>query len=329
MLLVKPFFMEPLSLKTGDPIGGASIRVEGTTRGTYTRGNGTFRLPLPENAKSILVRSIGYKQTRRTLDGGVSISIKLDPASVNYESVKVTGDIEPELIIQRAIDRVDENNSRIKSLESTLYSKMRVKIDGAIPGQGGLGESITETFSKIYDQRKPKRRKRVHILQRRQTSNIAASENLAVFDQFFDFTTPEVNLLKTKLVTPLAPDALDEYEYRLLGKKVLGDKYVYELEFEPQTRLYPGFEGKLTIVEGTYQVIAAEFSPTDETTFPFLTDLTYKQRYEQVGDSLWVPMYQEVTAVDRSPSLLAWPKSRQSFWQKPTLPMSRQTSNSR
>ena len=117
-----------------------------------------------------------------------------------------------------------------------------------------------------------------------------------MFDQFFDFTTPEINLLQTRLVTPLAPDALDFYKYTMLGKRALGNLVVYELAFEPQSRIFPGFEGKLTIVDKTYQVIDAEFQPTDETVIPFLTGLTYKQKYERINDSLWVPMYQEATA---------------------------------
>ena len=63
---------------------------------------------------------------------------------------------------------MEENNDRITSVVSTLYSKMRIRIDGQIPGMDGPDESITETFSKVYDQRKPERKKRVHILKRRQ-----------------------------------------------------------------------------------------------------------------------------------------------------------------
>ena len=281
---------------TGEVIGGASIRIEGTTRGTYTNGRGTFRLPLTKDAKILHVRSIGYEERRVTLGQEESIQIKLKPSSLGFSAVEVMGEITPEEVIKRTIARVEENNNRIKSIVSTLYSKMRVRIDGQIPGQNGPDESISETFSKVYDQRSPESRKRVHILQRRQTRNIAAGQNFTVFDQFFDFTTPELRLLNTRLVTPLAHDALDFYTYTILGKRQLGDLLVYEISFEPSSRLFPGFEGMLTIVDGTYQVIEARFAPTEETSFPFLTGLTYMQRFERFNDSLWVPMYQEVSA---------------------------------
>ncbi|MCO6466258.1 MAG: carboxypeptidase-like regulatory domain-containing protein, partial [Bradyrhizobiaceae bacterium] len=67
---------------TGDAIGGASVRVLGTTRGTYTRGNGTFRLPVESGMTQILVRSIGYRDTTCSIAPSQTITIKLLSAGV-------------------------------------------------------------------------------------------------------------------------------------------------------------------------------------------------------------------------------------------------------
>ena len=58
--------------------------------------------------------------------------------------------------------------------------------------------AITETFSKIYEQRKPVAAKHIRILNRRQTRNVAASANTEVFDEFFDFTADEFRILNTR-----------------------------------------------------------------------------------------------------------------------------------
>lgn len=284
---------------SGDPIAGASIRVDGTTTGTYTRSGGRFRLPLPKGSSRLRVRSVGYRERVIQLGPGqTEIAISLPSSALSLQGVKVVGDIMPEEIIRRAVERKEENAKRITSIVSTTYSKLKVNIDmgGLDDGRDGPQNSITETFSKIYDRRSPDPKKHVRILQRRQTANVSAQDNLAVFDDFFDFTQDEITIIKTTMVTPLGRDALDEYAYTLLGKKPLGDQMVYELAFEPKARVFPGFEGTLTIVEGTYQVVAAKFSPTDETAFPFLKDLTYEQRYEKVNDTIWAPTYQNVTA---------------------------------
>ncbi|MBI2793923.1 MAG: carboxypeptidase-like regulatory domain-containing protein [Ignavibacteria bacterium] len=283
---------------TDQPIGGASIRIVGTTRGTYTKSNGEYRLPLTQGATTISVRSIGYRETTVAIGNRSSIRIALIASGVLKGQVTVTADITPEEVVRRAIERKEENSKRIKTLVSTLYSKMNVGIVGeGLMSKGVSNAMIAETFSRVYDQRLPTKKKRVHILQRRQTKNILPKQNLAVFDQFFDFMDDEITILETRLVTPLSKEALDEYQFRIIDKKPLGDQMVYQIAFEPRSRIYPGFEGNLTIIEGTYQAIAAEFAPTDETAFPFLKGLKFAQRFEKLNDTLWVPMYAHSSAL--------------------------------
>lgn len=57
-----------LSDQTGEPVGGASIVVEGTTIGTQSDGHGRYFLPdLPASRNTLLVRMIGYEAERRVL----------------------------------------------------------------------------------------------------------------------------------------------------------------------------------------------------------------------------------------------------------------------
>lgn len=290
---------------TGTPIGGASVRIQGTTKGTFTRSNGTFRLPLLENEQGLLVRSIGYQEQTIAAAPSQNLSIALQPIGIAKQSVLVTAEIEPAEVVRRAIAHAEENDKRLQSMISTTYSKMRVYIDAPAMGAAPAPkESITETFATVYYRRYPERHKRVHILQRRQTRNIAAAQNMAVFDDFVDITQPEIQIMSTRLVTPLGRDALDTYTYTITNRKMLGSHLVYELAFEPISRLFPGFEGTVSIVDGTYQVVAADFKPTDETAFSFVKGLRYVQRYDQATDSVWVPMYQHITG-DGAVTLLA------------------------
>ena len=57
-----------LSDHTGEPVGGASVVVEGTTIGTQSDDHGRYFLPdLPANRNTLLVRRIGYEVERRVL----------------------------------------------------------------------------------------------------------------------------------------------------------------------------------------------------------------------------------------------------------------------
>jgi len=281
---------------SGEPINGASIRVQGGNAGTYSRSGGTFRLPLPTATYVINVRSVGYGERElRITPSQTALDVRLPMKSVLKGTVTAFGEINADEVIRRAVARKNENAARITSLESSVYSKLRMDLD--LQGVSDEDRStIMETFSKIYEVRKPTPLKHIVLLQRRQTKNIGAANNLAVFDSFFDFTRDEFSILNTTLITPLGTDALDEYKYTILSKKSLGEQMVYEIAFEPKARVFPGFEGTLVIVEGTYQIIDAKFAPTNETAFPFLKDLRYEQHYDRVSDSVWVPTYQQVSA---------------------------------
>jgi hypothetical protein len=283
---------------TKRPIPGVAIRAKGASLGTYSKSGGRFRLPIPPSTTQIQVRGMGYQQ--RAIDvvaGTAEYRIALMPTNVNLPTVNVEESISAQEVIKRAIARKNQNNERIRSLEQTLYSKVRAIINaGALSGKKGPAEIITETFSTITEQRYPVERKHTRITQRRQTANIPAQDNLAVFDVFFDFTEDENNILNTRLVTPLGKNALDEYNFSIEKKVLLDNLWVYEINFVPKSKLFPGYEGTLSIYEDSYQVVAARFAPSQETAFPFLKNFAIEQRYDRVQDTLWIPTYQQASA---------------------------------
>jgi hypothetical protein len=291
---------------TKEPIAGAAIRAEGRTTGAYTNARGAFRLPLAASTKHLIVRSIGFREKRISMPKQTeNVRIALASAGVSLRGVNVVGDITAEEVIRRAIERRDQNARRIRTIVSSLYSKIRIgfDVDVAASSKQRRQDIILETFSTISEQRQPDQRKHVRIDQRRQTANIPAQQNLAVFDEFFDFTMDEITILKTTMVTPLGNEALEQYEYAIVGRNVLDSQTVYELSFAPRSRLFPGFEGRLSIVDGTYQIIATKFAPSQETSFPFLKNLAFEQRYDRVSDSVWVPTYQ-LTSAEMSINLI-------------------------
>lgn len=279
-------------------IPGVAIRAKGASLGTYSKSGGKFRLPLPASTTQIQVRGMGYVQ--RTIDvvaGTTELRIALMPTNVNLPAVSVEETISAQEVIKRAIARKELNNQKIRSLEQTLYSKVKAIIDaGALGKRDAPSEIITETFSTITEQRIPIERKHTRITQRRQTANIPAQDNLAVFDVFFDFTEDENNVLNTRLVTPLGKNALDEYNFVIDRKVLLDNLWVYEISFAPKSKLFPGYEGVLSIYEDSYQVVAARFAPSQETAFPFLKNFAIEQRYDRIQDTLWVPTYQQASA---------------------------------
>ncbi len=77
-------------------IAGASIRIVGTQKGTYTSGSGKFRLPLPEGKNVLKVSSVGFKEKQVTVGADdKSIVITLSPSVMTTGGITVTAELFP------------------------------------------------------------------------------------------------------------------------------------------------------------------------------------------------------------------------------------------
>jgi outer membrane cobalamin receptor len=54
--------------ETGEPLIGAAIVVEGTSKGTVTNLNGTFKLTVEQQQQNLLFKYLGYKDLKKTID---------------------------------------------------------------------------------------------------------------------------------------------------------------------------------------------------------------------------------------------------------------------
>ncbi|MBI5324205.1 MAG: carboxypeptidase-like regulatory domain-containing protein [Ignavibacteriae bacterium] len=294
-------------------IPGATLRVLNTEKGTYSSSSGKFRLPIPAGATKLKVTSLGYETKIIELTGITdTLYIKLKPSSIKMKSVDVTGKIDANEIIKRAIERKEDNLKKLKTFSGTLYSKLVLELEGSIFGgstQGGIqigstiGETapekfkmfVLETFSKTYKDF-DKNITHTDIIQRRQTSNIPPQQNLLAIGNFMNFFDDEIDLLNTKIPTPLSNSAFSFYNFELIERNNLDDRFVYLLRVHPVTNTYPAFTGTISIVEGTYNLIDVSLQPSQNTAIPFLDSLKFLQKFEESPQGVWYPSFLEVTA---------------------------------
>jgi TonB-dependent starch-binding outer membrane protein SusC len=75
----------------GTPVPGATIQVKGTSTGTATGADGTFKLNVPTTATTIIVSYVGYNQQEVNISGKSEVSISLQPTSTTLTDVVVVG----------------------------------------------------------------------------------------------------------------------------------------------------------------------------------------------------------------------------------------------
>jgi len=74
--------------KDGSPIPGVSILAKGTTAGTVTDANGSFRISVPSSVTTLVASFIGYNRQEVAITGSV-VNIKLESTSTSLNEVAV------------------------------------------------------------------------------------------------------------------------------------------------------------------------------------------------------------------------------------------------
>ncbi|MDP2364367.1 MAG: DUF5686 family protein, partial [Ignavibacteria bacterium] len=241
-----------------------------------------------------------------------SLFVKLKPTAVLLSGVEKTAEIEATEIVKRAIERKADNLKILKTFKGTLYSKLVFEIGGsAFDAATGKDNSLVvsatigknkvdakfqmfvlETFSNVM-QDYEKKITRTNIIQRRQTSNMPASNNVLAIGNFINFYDDNMKFFNVDMITPLSKDALSYYKFNLLEKSVLDDRYIYVLEVLPNSDLFPLFQGTMKIVEGTYNLIELDLKPSKGTAIAFLRDIELNQKFTEVQKNIWHPTFLE------------------------------------
>lgn len=305
--------------ENGAPLPGSTVRIVGSNRGAYASKNGIFKVLLHEEDQKFRVSSIGYEPlvvSISSLRRDGTAEIRLRPSAVKSKGVVVQS-ILPETVVRRAIEKKNENKSKKKTLTAVVYSKTNVEMDDAtakrITGMGSNGFSasfgsndgdknideskyvIMETFSNYYcDYERPLYYS--EIIQRRQTRNIPAENNILALTNFIDLTADEINLMGTRLVPPIGKDALSHYDFSFGEDATDNGRKVYVIDFKPNSSLFPGFTGRMMIIDSTYDLIMLRMRPSDETAINFVKNLKFEQRFKEADRDVWVPDYLETDA---------------------------------
>ena len=296
-------------------IGGVTIYAPDSKTRTYTSSSGFFRIKTNGKEQELVFSSIGYERLKiKVKPSSDTLSVKLKPTSVRKREVSAIGFMSVEQIIERAIKKKEENMKEIKTLQGLLYSKVSLELDGKGLGMDKDGNSasigtggempdkykmfILETFSKEWhDFIADKRRN--DIIQRRQTANIEAKENLVTLGDFINFYSDEIKLVNATLPSPIGYNALKSYNYKLLDRLPYDDKYIYSIEVSPKSELFPAFYGTIKIIEESYDLVDIDLQPSESAAITFVDSLRVRQKFEEVEKGLWYPAYVNTTGKAR------------------------------
>ena len=288
--------------KTKESVVSASVRLLGTSKGTYANREGIFKLPGVNKGDKLKFTAIGYQSETVVISNETNLDIKLVPESVKMSEATVTDEIAVEEIIKRAVANKEANQKKIKTVEQSLFSKVKVELGGALyefenplPGtedkelERDLWENIiAETYSKSYKDFEKRISKDV-IIKRRNTANFKPEYNLISLSSFVNFYADEIGINNTRFTSPLSKDALDEYEFKLISRELYDDKFIYVIEFKSISNVYPGFVGTMSILEESYELTYIKAKPTSDDLIEFISNIEFEEKFEKMNSDYWYP----------------------------------------
>ena len=269
--------------ETKHPLPFANI-LTNNNKGTITNADGTFEIESVDSLTSITVSYIGYKPKKINFTSSLYYKIELLSEIENLQEVVLTGNENPALaIIRKAIENRKQNDPEniLKSYKFKAYNKLLVtanpdSISGAIDSvfvkkNGEL--EFKSVDSSNYELKKQLNRSHIYMTEKisefkfskekGQRETILASrmagfkepiyEVLSLQIQSFSFYKNKYTLFGTDYVNPIANNAPDTYNYRILDTVNKNNRPAYMIYYFPkEQKELAGLEGVLYIDSETF-----------------------------------------------------------------------------
>ncbi len=278
--------------ETKEPISYVNIRIAGTAQGTSSNLEGKFILTVQSQKVKLIFTVVGYKKREIELtDFKSEIKIGLKSEPIQFMEIVVGSDEDPAYrIVREAIKRKEQNKEGLNSLEYDLFSKDIFLSAGEVA-------MVTERFSTGYYQKgKPEKiiTHSVHISENEKKNALKFDQNI-LDKMYVDFTQDTLAIIGNKVFLPLAKNAFDWYDYKMIEVKQSGSVHECYIRVIPKSKIQPLLTGMMVIEDSTYSLKHIEFKNNEGLRFPYVNDLNIsfiqnRDRFEKY----WLPTYFKV-----------------------------------
>ncbi|MFP4663363.1 MAG: DUF5686 family protein [Bacteroidales bacterium] len=302
---------------TGEALPFVNISLKGTNQGTISDMEGKFSFSTTQKADSLTISYLGYKKQILPVIQGEHNKFDIEMQMTGIQLGEVTvmpGKVPEDILLQLIKERRKINKPKELDYYSyDIYNKLEFDLNN-ISGDFGsnrltksfefledyvdtalvsekkyLPFFISETFSKIYYQKKPE--KELEFIEANKISGID-NESLKRYTgdmyQDVDIYDHVVNILGRGFISPLGRMGKAYYEYRLSDTTWQDDRWCYRLEFSPKRQHEPTMEGFVWINDTTFAVKSFEISLSETANINFVDSLVAEKHFTQINDSIWL-----------------------------------------
>ncbi|MBC7673084.1 MAG: carboxypeptidase regulatory-like domain-containing protein, partial [Polaromonas sp.] len=276
---------------TSAPVRLAVVRQAGGIASTLSNDLGRYRIELPLGAQRLDVRRIGFRPASISVvvpAAGIAADVALDPIAVGLERVLVTAhDDAARRIIAAAIRRKQVSRGLVHDYHYDGDVRLVVRDLNKPADSASSIRTITQTRTSAYWEQ-PNHYQET-IVARRQTGNLAPEQNLVGVGQIVNFSRDRVAVGRFELASPVADDALDRYEFRLLDTLAVEGRRVFRLSLEPLSKGTADFTGVIDVADSTFDVTGIDVGVNAAVRLGFAHNVRYQQRFGAMDAGRWMP----------------------------------------
>jgi len=319
-----------LDAATGEPIPFAAVAFKGKNVGTSTDFSGDFFLESGFASKVLVITSLGYQKVELLITlntNNYGLKIRLKPDKIELQEVNIVSEKKRKkyrkkgnpavMMIREVIKNKDKN--RISSLNSysidryrkigldinnitdrftknPLFSNIQEIFDyvdtSEVNGKPYLPVYINESISRIYEQKKPSKRKEVVLAEHsvgfeELIDGEGVADMMGVVYKEIDIYDGSISFLSKDFVSPISNIAPSVYRFYIMDTVMVEETRTVELGFIPRNDAANAFRGKIWIsLDSTYAVKKVRLTKMDKMNLnwvnTFLIELQFS-KFEGLG----------------------------------------------
>ncbi len=303
---------------TGEPLPFCSIAINGTSLGTTSDFEGSFKLEFDVASDTILVSCLGYRQQSIPVKHNQfqEIYVSLSQENITLDEVIIVPGENPAEVLLKKVIRSKKTNSPDNAdfYEVDVYNKVQIDANNIseefksqralkkfgwifeytdtslVNGKVYLPLFITESISKIYFRGNPKsKREFISAVQVSGVENESIAQYLGNMYQNVNIYDGFITLFDKNFMSPVNDLALTSYKYYLMDSTFIDDTWCYKIMFKPRRKQELTFSGEFWVADSSWAVKQFSMRVVNDANINFVNDLIIEQSFQQSDSGFWMP----------------------------------------
>ncbi|MEA2043342.1 MAG: DUF5686 family protein [Bacteroidota bacterium] len=314
-----------LNSATSEAVPYASVSFLHTTVGTVTDDNGAFFTDIRSpNIDSVIVSCLGFINDTFPIISNQfqEVTFHIEPQSYDIDEVVVVPGENPAHILWRKVlkHKKINNPAKFDSYSYSAYTKMQLDLnnfdpriqdtkymsnfsvvfeglDTASNGKIYMPMFLSESISKFYSKRRPKKQKEIiEAVKLSGVENKSISAYTGGMYTEINFYENFIDLFEKQFVSPVSFNGLLVYKYYLTDSAYIDSSWCRQITFRPRRKYEYTFEGDFWVAKDNYALKKVYAKVSNHANIDYVQDLYIKQSFEQVSKDKFFPTEEEFFA---------------------------------